>query len=118
MNPKSNNTNLASMSDTAIVKDICSSLKQMRLNKNISQVTLAETTGISRITISRMESGRAATLLTFVQLLRGLGELDRLNSFKVSPLVSPLKMLKITEHQRQKASSKRKSINKRKQKSK
>ena len=110
MNPKSNILNPGLMSDPAIVKDICSSLKQIRLNKNISQTKLAAATGVSRITISRMERGRAATLLTFVEILRGLGELERLNVFKEAPVVSPLKMLKIMQHQKKRASHQRSKI--------
>ena len=92
------------MADPAIVKEICQSLRQMRLNKNLSQQKLADLSGVNRTTISRMEAGRAATLLTVVQVLRALDKLDILNTFRQEPEISPVKLLKLQERQRKKAS--------------
>jgi transcriptional regulator with XRE-family HTH domain len=94
----------SSHTDPIIVKNVCQGLRQMRLNRNISQESLAESAGLSRITISRMESGRAATLLTLVQVLRALDKLEVLNSFIEQPLISPIEMLKQQKKQRKKAS--------------
>jgi transcriptional regulator with XRE-family HTH domain len=107
MTPKSYSGNLEAMADPAIVKEIGGSLRQIRLNKNLSQEQLAEMSGVNRITISRMESGRAATMLTIVQVLRALNKLDILNAFREEPQVSPLHLLKIQEKQRLKASPRR-----------
>jgi transcriptional regulator with XRE-family HTH domain len=103
--------NWIAMADPAIVKKLCSSLKQMRLNKNLSQEKLAQMSGLSRVTISRMEAGRAATLLTLVQLLRALDKLDILNAFMEEPEISPMQLLREQENQRLKASPKPKSGN-------
>ena len=105
---KSYNQNLTAMADPAIVRELCHSLRQMRLNKNLSQEELARRSGLNRVTISRMEGGRAATLLTLVQVLRALDKLDVLNAFREEPEMSPLKMLRAEEKQRKKASPKRK----------
>jgi transcriptional regulator with XRE-family HTH domain len=107
MTPISYKQSWLAMADPNIVKEICKSLKQMRLNKNISQQKLADISGINRVTISRMEAGRAATLLTIVQILRGLDRLDVLNVFREEPEISPIQMLKFEEGQRKKASYKR-----------
>jgi DNA-binding XRE family transcriptional regulator len=48
-----------SMTDKAFVKEISNSLKQMRLNNNISQEDLAKKSGLDRTTISRLEGGDA-----------------------------------------------------------
>ena len=96
------------MSDPAIVKEIGMNLKQMRLNKNISQEQLAGLSGINRVTISRLEGGRAATLLTVVQILRALNKLDILNIFREEPEISPIQLLRLQEKQKKYASSKRK----------
>lgn len=95
------------MTDRSIVKEIGKSLKQIRLNKNISQEQLAGKSGLDRTTISRMESGRAATLLTLVQVLRALDKLDILNTFQEEPEISPINLLKLQESKRKKASFKR-----------
>ena len=92
------------MADPAIVKEICSNLKQMRLNKNLSQADMAQMAGLNRVTISRMEAGRAATLLTVVQVLRALDKLDILDMFREESETSPLQLLKLQDKQRQRAS--------------
>ena len=96
-----------SLADPAIVQKICHGLKQMRLNKNMSQSELASISGVNRVTISRMESGRAATLLTVVQILRALEKLDILNTFCEEAEVSPLELVKLKRKQRHRASVKR-----------
>ncbi len=96
-----------SMSDLAIVNKICNNIKQMRLSQNISQQELANRSGLNRVTISRMESGRAVSLLTLVQTLRALDKLDIINAFNVEQEISPLKLFDIQEKYRQKASPKK-----------
>lgn len=63
------------------VNFICSWLKNERNRQNISQEELSKRSGVDRVTISRTENGRAASILTIVQLLRGLERLDLLLSF-------------------------------------
>ncbi len=104
MKLKSNTEKRSVMTDPAIVKEICSNLKQMRLNKNLSQADLAQMAGLNRVTISRMEAGRAATLLTFVQVLRALDKLDVLDIFREESEISPLNLLKMQGKQRLRAS--------------
>ncbi len=112
---KSNTTtyqkNWYSLGDPAIIRELGKHIKQMRINKNITQQQLADTTGLDRVTISRFENGRAATLLSFVQILRALDKLDLLNTFNEEPEISPLKVAELEEQYRKRASSK-KSINK------
>jgi len=99
--------NWYSMGDPAIVRELGKHIKQMRINKNITQQQLAETTGLDRVTISRFENGRAATLLTFVQILRALDKLELLATFNEEPEISPLKVAEIEESYRKRASSKK-----------
>src|SRR6218665_553005 len=99
------------MGDPAIVRELGKYVKQMRMNKNITQQQLAENTGLDRLTISRFENGRSATLLTFVQILRGLDKLELLGAFHEAPEISPLKVAELEEHYRKRASSKKTSPN-------
>jgi len=110
MKPKSNTVSRSAMADPLIIKEICSNLRQMRLNKNLSQLELAEKSGLNRVTISRMESGRAATLLTLVQVLRALDKLDILDMFREEAEISPLQLLKLQGKQRQRASRTGKNV--------
>lgn len=106
---KSYNRNWHSMSDPAIVNEICNSIKEMRLNQNLSQDELARRSGLNRVTISRMESGRSISILTLIQALRALDRLDILNIFIEEPEISPLKLYEIQKKYRRKASPKRES---------
>lgn len=112
MNNLSSNINWEVLADPAIVKEIGKSLKQIRLNKNLSQEQLAKTSGLDRTTISRMESGRAATLLTLIQVLRALDRLNILNIFLEEPEISPLNLLKMQESKRKRAYTANTTINK------
>lgn len=98
--------NWHSMADPVIVKEICKGLKQMRLDKNLSQQELANRAGLSRITISHMESGRSANLLTIVQILRVFDKLDVFNVFVQVPEISPLILFEQQEKMRKKATPK------------
>jgi transcriptional regulator with XRE-family HTH domain len=95
------------MTDNAIIGMLCKSIKQMRLNMNISQEELSEKSGVNRVTISRMETGKAINLLTLVQLLRGLGQLDLLNNLNIQPEISPMMVMEQQLKWRKKASSPR-----------
>lgn len=104
MYQNSYNKNWYAMTDALVVKTLCASLKQMRLNQNLSQDDLATRSGLSRITISRMETGKAINLLTMVQVMRALGKLDLLNYLNVEPEISPLQVMEERSKFRKKAS--------------
>lgn len=101
------NKNWYGMTDNAIVGVLCKSIKQMRLNKNISQEELSLQSGVNRVTISRMETGKAINLLTLIQLLRALEQLDLLNYLNVEPEISPMLVMEQQQKLRKKASSPR-----------
>jgi transcriptional regulator with XRE-family HTH domain len=104
MYQNSYNKNWYAMTDALVVKTLCASLKQMRLNQNLSQDDLATRSGLSRITISRMETGKAINLLTMVQVMRALGKLDLLNYLNEEPEISPLQVMEERSKYRKKAS--------------
>ncbi len=101
------NMNFQSMTDRAILQVLGHAFQQIRLSRNISQEELAAMAGVDRTTIGKLEAGRPATLLTVVQILRALGELDRLGPFKEAHTVSPLQLLAQKKKERQKASGAR-----------
>lgn len=94
-----------SMSDPAIVKELCGILKQVRLQQNITQEQLAEKAGLSRSAISKMETGKSKVeLLTIIQILRALEQLHLLDTWKVTATISPLLVAKLTTKGRLRAS--------------
>jgi DNA-binding XRE family transcriptional regulator len=100
-----NINNWYGMSDPAILKEIGQKLKAYRLQKNITQEEMAQKAGVNRVTIGEIEKGRPSSLLTFIQILRGLNMLDLLNNITPVPTVSPIQMAKIQRKSRQRAST-------------
>ncbi len=92
------------MSDMAIVRDLGERLKRRRLDQNITQQELADQAGLSRPTISDIERGQPAALMSLIRILRVLGLLEELNSFLPAPLPSPLQLARQQGKQRQRAS--------------
>jgi transcriptional regulator with XRE-family HTH domain len=92
------------MSDKAIVREMGKRLRQLRLHKNISQKSLALKTGIHRVTISKIETGQQLSLITLVQILRGLEELERFEAIIPPEGPSPLQLAKLQGKQRKRAS--------------
>jgi len=99
-------------SDISILKDIGFKIKQNRLHKNITQKELSFLTGINRVKISDIENGKPFNMLQFISILRGLKELDVFNTFLPEPGINPLKLAKLQNKKRQRATGDKKSWNK------
>jgi putative transcriptional regulator len=104
----SNNINWYTLSDPAIIEELGKQLKRMRLKSNLTQQALADRCGLFRSTISEIENGRVGSLLSFVQLLRGLNTLELLDAFVVKEEISPLMVAEQQAKMRKRASSKNK----------
>ena len=92
------------MSDRAVLQEIGHRIKRKRLDKNLTQQNLANQAGLSRTTISDLERGAPAGLLTVIQVLRVLGGLEELDAFLPDPGLSPLQLARLKGRQRQRAS--------------
>ena len=86
----------------AIMRQIGSKLKELRIEKNMKQAELADASGVSIFTISSVENGKTTSLLTIVQLLRALGHLDYLDSFFQEQTVSPIAYAKLLKNNKKK----------------
>lgn len=89
------------MSDVAIVKQIGSYMKQIRLQQNKTQAQLADMAGLNRWTISQIENGESITLTSFIQILRALDSLFVLNAFELPDEISPLEYAKLKKHKKE-----------------
>ncbi|NUE96330.1 helix-turn-helix transcriptional regulator [Gilliamella sp. ESL0232] len=65
---------------TDMIAMLCRRIKLARIEKNLSQLELAQKSKIGIATIKRIEQGESITLQTLISVLRGLGELDQLNN--------------------------------------
>jgi transcriptional regulator with XRE-family HTH domain len=70
----------------------------------MSQQRLADRAGLSRTTVSELERGAPAGLLTLIQVLRALGGLEELDAFLPEPGPSPLQLARMKGRRRQRAS--------------
>ena len=96
-----------SLSDSAIIRELGAFVKETRLKKNYTQNDLALKAGLHRVTLSEFEQGKRGSLTAFIQLLRALNNLELLDVFKITTIISPLQMAKLEAKKRQRASSPR-----------
>jgi transcriptional regulator with XRE-family HTH domain len=91
-----------SLSDTAIAAELGRRLEQLRLERNITQQTLAEEIGITPKSYRQLIAG-GGKLENFVAALRALNVLHQLESFLPETPYSPIEQLKLRGKQRQRA---------------
>ena len=108
MSDISNKKDWYSMSESAILRELATFIKEKRLKKNYTQSELAEMAGVHRVTLSEFEQGLRGSLTTFIQLLRALNELEVLDVFNIPTIISPLQMAKLEAKKRIRASPVRK----------
>lgn len=106
MSYMSNANDWYALSDPAIIEEIGKQLKRMRLKNNLTQQELANRSGLFRSTISEIENGRVGSLLSLIQLLRGLNNLELLDVFVVKEELSPLLVAEQQAKMRKRASNK------------
>jgi len=78
-------------------------LRELRLLKNLDQVTLAEQAGVSLNAVKHLESGKGARVTSLIKVLRTLGRADWLDSLAPVVSISPMQMLKTEGRERKRA---------------
>ena len=89
-----------------------SQVRALRLRANLDQQTLAARAGVGLSALKNVESGKGATLKTFIKVMRALGRTDWFATLAPAVSISPLQMLK-AKPVRQRASRARKPARKR-----
>jgi len=69
-------------------------LQELRISKNLDQITTAEKAGISEKTLRNLETGRGSSVDTLVRVLKALDSLDGLSLLAPRSSVSPLALLR------------------------
>jgi len=87
------------------IKILGQQLEQLRLSKNLNQSVVASEAGVSRRTITRMESGETVSLDTFIRVLKVYDIADRLTSLFPAHTVRPIERVEFDGKQRKRASS-------------
>jgi DNA-binding XRE family transcriptional regulator len=102
------NKDLNSMSDNALVERMGLFIKHHRLEQNKTQDQLAKAAGINRTTLNAFERGMRSNVMTLIQLLRALDQLQVLQTFDIQPQISPIRLAEM-EHAFRKRASKKKT---------
>lgn len=82
------------MTDNHILKILGKQYRQMRINAGLDQASLAKISGLSRKTISSLEAGKPTSTSSVIAYLRGLDQLDALDSLQTSAIISPVAVAK------------------------
>ena len=94
------------LSDNAIAQELGRRLKTLRLRKNMTQQSLADTTTLSVNSIKSLEAGRGK-LSSVIAVLRELVALDQLDGFIPDTSISPIQLAKMKGKVRERASGSR-----------
>ncbi len=68
------------------------SIRKLRIDRNLTQAELAAQAGISLHALQNLESGEGATVRTLVTALRALGREEWLKSLAPTPTINPLSL--------------------------
>lgn len=99
------------MSDPALLEILGKFIQQTRLQQNKTQQQVATAAGVNRSTLVQIENGGSVTMLSLVQILRALGQLQLFQNFEVKQAqLSPLQVAKLEQNKRQKASRKKENL--------
>ncbi|EAZ80047.1 helix-turn-helix domain-containing protein [Algoriphagus machipongonensis] len=88
-----------SLSDIQILDKIGAFVKAERIAQQKSQEQLSTEAGISRSTLSLLERGEKVNLITLIQVLRVLDQLQWLEAFELKNTVSPMEYIKLQKKQ-------------------
>jgi transcriptional regulator with XRE-family HTH domain len=100
---------LQAMSDPAFLEQLGIFVQQTRLQQNKTQQQVALAAGVNRSTIVQVEKGGGGTLLSFIQILRALEQINLFQNFEIKEQFSPLQLAKMQQKKRQRASVKKDS---------
>jgi transcriptional regulator with XRE-family HTH domain len=71
-----------------------SHLRELRILRNLDQVSLAERAGVSLNALKHLESGKGARVNSLIKVLRALDRADWLETLAPAVSISPMQMLK------------------------
>src|SRR5580698_5472117 len=71
-----------------------SQLQELRIAKNLDQITTAEKAGVSEKALRNLEAGRGSSVETLVRVLKALDSLDGLRLLAPKPSISPMALLR------------------------
>lgn len=93
------------LTDSAIMQLMGNFIKEKRLQQNKTQQQIADAAGVDRTTLLKMENGSGGNILSFIQIMRAIGELGMFTNFEIKEDISPLLLAKMMQQKKQRASN-------------
>jgi len=88
----------------------CQQIEAIRLKHNITQQVLADMSGVSRSTITRLaQDGKGISFDSLIRIMQALNLESHLKAMLPDPSISPLEILKTKGESRQRARLKKKT---------
>lgn len=81
-------------SDARVLQELAEALYRTRIDRGMTQATLAKEAGVSKRTVERVESGQSTQLSSFLRILRALDLLGHLDALIPPPVESPIEQLR------------------------
>ena len=100
------------LSDKAILEELAQRLVRCRVALNKTQEEVAESSGMGKRTLERIESGEDFRVSNLVKLLKALKMLDALDQLIPPEQISPVQLLDVRKSSRKRASTSRETHNK------
>ena len=79
---------------TELQAELGKRLRELRLQRNLDQRTIAERAGIAEKSLRNLEAGRGSSVETLVRTLKALDFLEGIEMLAPQPSVNPLSLLK------------------------
>ncbi len=89
----------------AIIAALFSRIEEIRLSRNISQADLADESGVSRSTITRLARGQNISFDSFIRVMQALDLSDHLAALLPNPSVRPIERIRLRGKERRRASA-------------
>jgi transcriptional regulator with XRE-family HTH domain len=97
------------LTDDAILAELGARIAGTRLERNVSQVQLADSAGVGRSAVQAIERGEPVVVTSLIRVLRALGLADALDRLVPEPPPSPIELLKLQGRRRRRAAGARRS---------
>ncbi len=93
----------SALTDDAVLVELGARLARTRLDRNLSQLQLADEAGVGRSVVQSIERGEPVVVTSLIRVLRALGLVEALNRLVPEPTPAPIELLKLQGRQRQRA---------------